>query len=180
MSQRQRTMTVAEYMLPIERFPHLDARSTIRAAISTIRSGFTAAGTFGFRNALVVDDQGALVGTVSMPVVLRGLAPVALRKPMKDIQWSFTSDRTGPEELFWDRVLAGEAGEAAEQPVGEVARPVPATVSPRDSLSRALTLILVHEVPLLPVVDEGRVVGVIRLVDIFNLVAGVIGNPKRD
>lgn len=62
------------------------------------------------------------------------------------------------------RVLA--AGGAAEDPVGQVASSATATVTPSTSVQEAARLMVDHAVRRLPVLDGGRIVGVVSLGDL--------------
>lgn len=53
-----------------------------------------------------------------------------------------------------------------EDPVGPLAEPVPTTVAPQNSAGWALEVMSAYRVRRLPVVDDGRLVGIIALSDL--------------
>lgn len=172
--------TVRDLMIPLADYPHLPASATLKDTIALIRKGFEAIEQFGFRRALVLEEGRTLKGTISILDLLQGLEPTLLRVDPSRIYQGFLAEGGPALELFWDRVFAKGLGEEALKSVGAVARPVGATVRPDDRLSRALRLMLIENAPILPIVEEGRVLGVIRLVDIFNEVATLVLEGKKE
>jgi len=69
-----------------------------------------------------------------------------------------------------------EGREAAlPRPVRDFMVPDPVTVSPADLVETAAKLMFQRDIPLLPVVEEGRLVGVIHEHDIFRAFADLLG-----
>ena len=64
--------------------------------------------------------------------------------------------------------------EAAQTAVSEVMSPIKATVDAGDSLAKALFLMVKEEVSRMPVMAEEKVVGIIRLSDLFQEVSGFV------
>jgi CBS domain-containing protein len=64
--------------------------------------------------------------------------------------------------------------EAAQTPVSEVMSPIKATVDVNDSLAKALFLMVREGVSRMPVMAEEKVVGIIRLSDLFQEVSGFV------
>ena len=64
--------------------------------------------------------------------------------------------------------------EAAQIAVSEVMSPIKATVDAGDSLAKALFLMVKEEVSRMPVMAEEKVVGIIRLSDLFQEVSGFV------
>ena len=82
------------------------------------------------------------------------------------------------------RHLCGTKGEPCE--LGEAAKPVselviafPATVSPEDSILKALDIMMDHGVSLVPVMHDGKLQGMIKLSDIFNTVAALLFDEEE-
>jgi CBS domain-containing protein len=173
-------MTVQALMVPLARYPSLPASATLQEAIVALRRGLEMSDLSGFRRALVLDEHHALVGTISMLTLLRGLEPrTLLAGPGAAYQGYAPSPQAEAGkavELFWERVLAQGFGEEYRKTVGAVAQRVTVTVAPDAPIARALCLMLAHDVVMLPVVERGKVLGVARLVDIFDRVAGLIPN----
>lgn len=63
----------------------------------------------------------------------------------------------------------------AEAPMDRVMRSPVVTVGPRDTLERAAELMLEKEISGLPVVDEGRLAGIITESDVFRALTRLLG-----
>lgn len=174
---------VAACMIPLDQYPVVSASTPLGEAIAAIRKGMEKPALSGFRRVLVVDEAGRLVGTADMSELLRGLEPGILHATPDGVAQGFATPFGGePDvalELFWDRTLGDGIARVPATPVAQVARPVTITVAPGDSLGRALHRMLQHDREMLPVVTDGKVLGVIRLVDILDRVAALIGAAKE-
>jgi acetoin utilization protein AcuB len=109
----------------------------------------------GIRRLPVVDSAGRLVGIVTLGDIREGRPK---RRPTEDIP--LTSD-------MWERHLL-----VASREVREFMSPSPITVEPDTPVKEAARLMLEHKIGGLPVVDEGRVVGIITESDVFRLLVG--------
>ncbi|HZK12886.1 MAG TPA: CBS domain-containing protein, partial [Desulfobaccales bacterium] len=64
--------------------------------------------------------------------------------------------------------------EAAQTAVSELMSPIKATVEAGDSLAKALLLMVKEDVSRMPVMAEEKVVGIIRLSDVFQEISGFV------
>ena len=64
--------------------------------------------------------------------------------------------------------------EASQTAVSEVMSPIKATVDAGDSLAKALFLMIKEEVGRMPVMQEEKVVGIIRLSDLFQEISDFV------
>ena len=128
----------------------------------------------------VLDDSGALVGILSMTDIFRQIMERfdkarSLRQATSSGEDSSAMDK---EEV---RELSLVIRAIAESTVGSI---LPKdqkviTLSPEDSLERALHLIAEHNINRLPVVHSNQVVGIVTRQDIIWLVAGRPG-PSQE
>jgi predicted transcriptional regulator len=65
--------------------------------------------------------------------------------------------------------------ERAEMPVSEVMQPIVTTVKYDDHLAKIIYKMVNHDLSLLPVIKDGKVVGVVRTVDVFREIADILG-----
>lgn len=182
MKGKPRPDTVASLMIPLARYPHLRAEDTIREGIVLIHKGMEKPELSGFRRALVLGDDNVLVGVISMSTLLLGLEPDVLRTEPAGSYQGYVST-PGPEssmavQLFWEKVFAQGFGDEPGRPVGEVARPVTVTLAPEDKLARALHLMLTEKQLMIPVVQDNKVLGVARMVEIFEKVVARVRAVK--
>jgi signal-transduction protein with cAMP-binding, CBS, and nucleotidyltransferase domain len=146
---------VREVMIPLEDYPHIPQWFTLRQAVAIVReSAIKYAGVFSPRAVLVFSKDHQLVGILTLRALLKGLKPDFLRSDVP-----FATDM--------DDVLGPDIKKQAERPVSEVMAPVRASVQADDSLVRAMFLIIKENVGTMPVMEEGRVLGMVRLTELF-------------
>ena len=122
---------------------------------------------------LVFDDANQLIGVVRRRDILRGLEP----------DYHGELDTTHPEAHFKTEIdpnlsdLVGSAsGERLrrklERPLSEVAREIEASVEAEDSLMKVVRELVARDTHLAVVIDDDRVVGVVRTLDVLRKVCG--------
>lgn len=119
----------------------------------TLRDVIQLMATGGFRHLPVVDGQGALVGIVSD----------------RDVRRLLPSPGTDPREV--DRSLA-------ETRVVDVMTRDPITLHPDASMIAAIEKVLEHRVGALPILREGRLVGILTRSDILRAFADTLGRSE--
>lgn len=166
-----------EVMIPLLRYPHVKDTVTLREAIGAISSsavrledGFIIAP----RYVLVFDGADALVGVVSRRDILRGLAPgyLNVKHALEHVPGVMPTMADGFEQNFaWNSLFSFGALNNAREPVKQIMNPPVALVSVTDTVGTVVGAMLQHRVDLVPVLDGGRVVGVVLMTDIFDNVA---------
>jgi CBS domain-containing protein len=158
---------VRDLMIPLEDYPHIPYWFTLRQAMAIIReASIKFEKSFEPRSVLVFDEKYRLMGMLTMRDIIRGLEPEFLRSagPVK-----------GDPGLA---VLAGLFGpglqEKAKTQVSEVMSPIKVTVNAHDPLSKALALMMTEQVERLPVMQEDKVAGIIRLSELFVEIASLV------
>ena len=160
--------TVNDYAIPIDVYPHLYENQRLQDAIDAIRS-FTCVDYLQFSEVLVLNGRHQLVGRISVREILRGFGP----------QW-LTEDETPDFEgleadfpnlaILWGDSFYKECRNQAGRPIGEFLSPIKAIVKPSDPLLKALYIMMRTRENNLPVLDQNRVTGVIRIKEVFSAV----------
>jgi CBS domain-containing protein len=146
---------VREVMIPLEDYPHIPQWFTLRQAVAIVReSAIKYAGVFKPRAVLVFNEDHRLVGILTLRDLVKGLKPEFLQGEV-------------PFAAEIDELLGPDFKKQAERPVSEVMAPVKASVQADDSLLKALYLIIKENVGTLPVLEEDRVLGMVRLTELF-------------
>lgn len=152
---------VRELMIPLQDYPHIPHWFTLRQAVALVReSAIKYAGQFEPRNILVFNEKYQIVGILTLRDILKGLEPAFLKES---------------ELIKADPALAIVMGDLfgpgmekqAENPVSTVMGPIKVSVKADDSLVKALFLMVKENVGMMPVMDEQRVAGMVRLTDLF-------------
>lgn len=155
---------VSELMIPLEDYPHVPYWFTLKQAMAIIReAAIKFPGTFEPRSLLVFDEKYQLVGILSLGDLLRGLAPPlpeATGEAWENLVQRLEADLTGA----W-------VEEKANTQVSEVMSPITAAVNSEDSAARALLVMIKEKLPRLPVMQDSRVVGLIRQSELFQVIS---------
>ncbi len=167
---RIENLRVGEIMIPLERYPTVRPDCTLREAMAELeRSQIEVEGRKSLpRVLLIVDAKGRLVGYARRRDIMRGLVPQALvsepdydRKKLFDVGVD-----PNLSELSYDSI-AHAARERARRPVIDVTVSLQASLEIDDHFVKAVCEMVSENLSLLPVLKDGRVVGVIRSVELF-------------
>lgn len=165
------TRTVKNLCIPLAEYPHLLETATLRDAFSTLLAGHTTGKRF--RHVLVLNDQDQLVGILGMRDILRGLFPDYLRTQENPRHEAPIPDFPALT-LIWAETCQTQCPAAAEKPVRDFMGAIPGKVGIDDPITKAAYLLVIHDTSMLPVVDGKRLVGVVRMIDVFNEASKVV------
>jgi Mg/Co/Ni transporter MgtE len=162
-----------DFMVPIEDYPHITASSTVCDAMSLMHSSLAEA--HKYRTILVTDENQHLLGYLSLRDLIRAVGPRYLRKEEPDYKghqpFQGVPTDLSALSLIWQEGFTIKIREEAKKSIKEMMTLIERTVSPEDPFAKCTYLMLVQNELIMPVVEEERVIGVIRLVDIFELIA---------
>jgi len=162
---------VKDLMIPLEDYPHIPYWFTLRQAMAIVREAAVKfGGAFEPRAVLVFDEKYQLMGMLTLRDIIKGLEPRFLQETsLVKMDPSLTvlmGDHLGPNMRA-----------ASQRPVSEVMSPIQATVDGSAPIAKALYLMIQENVGLMPVIQDSKVAGMIRLSDLFNEIAkGVLGD----
>src|SRR5215510_82964 len=115
----------------------------------------------------VLDDKGELVGMVTEGDFLRrGELGTQRQRP----RWL--------EFLLGPGRLAAEYVQSSGQKVAEIMTPEPKTITPETSLDEVVRLMERHRVKRLPVVEDGKLVGIVSRADLLHALESIVGELK--
>ncbi|MBW1953289.1 MAG: CBS domain-containing protein [Deltaproteobacteria bacterium] len=158
---------VREIMIPLTDYPHIPYWFSVREAIAMLK----AAAADPTKKVLpylvlVFDEKYQLLGYLGIQEMLRGIEPRFLKT--KEIPHFL-----GPETMdmtlgtLWKDLFTRQCKEEAKKPVREVMAPIRATSNATDPIVKAAFIMLHTDTWILPVMEEKKVAGIVRLVDIF-------------
>jgi len=154
---------VRALVIPLTAYPHMPYWATLKEAIVQLTVAQQAVAPGGRRKTILVFDEAyRLRGMLALKDVLRGVEPKFSQKYGQGIP------------VFWEDLFAQNAKAQLVKPISEFMSPVAATVEADDSLLKASHVMLDAGLTLLPVMDGGSVLGVIKLEDIFQEVSMAI------
>ena len=164
-----------DVMVPIAEYPHALGNQTLAEGVRLLeKSPIEFEGRTSMpRILLVFDDANQLIGVVRRRDILRGLEP----------DYHGELDTTHPEAHFKTEIdpnLSDLVGSASgdrlrrklERLLSEVARDIEASVGAEDSLMKVVRELVAKDTHLAVVIDDERVIGVIRTLDVLRKVCG--------
>ncbi len=159
---------VRDFIIDHFLFPHIPYWFSLKEAIIVMREALSNA-TSCFRPIvmLVFDEKYNLVGTLTHVDILRGLEPTYL-KPVQKVE-----GHKEPELSLAviDDLLFRDCKRMAEKPVSSAMSPVKHFVTSDDPITKAAYIMLHENQIILPVLENRRLIGVVRLIEIFDEIA---------
>ena len=159
-----------ELMVPLEAYPHVQENSTLLEALTVMSQAHIHmhGETSLPRILLVFDADEILVGMLRRRDILRGLSP----------RWFFSADSGHPEDVFAtdhdaniSEVLADKVvsrfQERSKLTVTEYVQGISGVVDAQDSLITLVNIMVKKGYHMLPVLDDGQVIGVVRSVEVM-------------
>nr|MBN2277351.1 CBS domain-containing protein [candidate division Zixibacteria bacterium] len=166
-----------DIMIPIHRYPNVLHTATLHQAVEIMEhASIDIDGRKSLPRALLVfDEEYHPLGIVRRRDILRGLEPKFMRIMSVPHRRKLFDIEGDPNlvELAYGKIASGMR-EQAEHPVSEVMQPIVSTVDINDHLAKIIFKMITKDLNLLPVLDQQKVVGVVRSVDVFNEVAHLL------
>ncbi|MCX5888433.1 MAG: CBS domain-containing protein [Deltaproteobacteria bacterium] len=163
---------VKDLMIPLEDYPHIPHWFTLRQAMAILReAAITFEGQFEPLAVLVFDEKYHLMGILSLRDIIKGLEPRFLYEKYEKITLA-EAEADLPGSL---RDLFGpELQQASQRPVSEFMKPNEASIDADDSIAKALFLMIKLKVSRLPVLQDNKLAGMIRLSDLFQEISDIV------
>ena len=158
---------VKDLVIPLKDFPHLNEHQTLHDAVETLLS-YTCGEYDRIRYAeiLILNDLNQLCGRVTLQDILLNLDPRL--KEASNVK-GYEGKGTGDPDLItlWEDSFFVECTKRSHIVVRDLMSPIKHTVKASAPVLKALIVMISSKTAVLPVVDENRVTGVIRLKEIF-------------
>ena len=159
---------VKDLMIPLEDYPHIPHWFTLRQAMAIIReAAVKCEGAFEPRAMLVFDDKYQLMGILTIRNIITGLEP-------RFLQETSLGEMDPNLTVLPGDILGPNLKEHSLRLVSEVMSPIKATVDGNAPIFKPLYLMIKENVGLMPVIQAGKVAGMIRFSDLFNEVAKLV------
>ncbi len=159
---------VKDLMIPLEDYPHIPYWFTLRQAMAIVReAAIKYEGTFEPRAVLVFDEKYQLMGMLTLRDVVRGLEP-------KFAQDSGLIKSDPSLAVLMGDMFGPGMREASQRPVSDVMSPIKVTVNGDDPITKALFLMIKENVGMMPVLQDNKVVGMVRMNELFKEISDVV------
>jgi len=168
-------LRVSDVYVKIDDYPNISLDAPIGHAIYMMHHVLDE--KHKFRSILVLDDDDHLKGYLSLRDLIRAVGPDYLQKQNPDIKGNQPFNYKGINQdlttlsLFWQEGFTLKLHDELKKPVADYMTLIEDQVTLDDPIAKCLSIMLLRDVLILPVVESERVVGVIRLVDLFDRIA---------
>ena len=172
------TQTAGDIMIPLTDYPHISDQSTLREAMRV----FVSAQSLEVKGRksqprvlLVFDEADILVGILRRRDILRGMEPDFLtNKRLASSQARFSVEMD-PNllEMSFMQIVKGMRKQSSRR-VCEVMIPIKVYVNHDDHIAKVIYDLVEHDISLVPVVRNNKVVGVVRSLEVFLEVADYV------
>jgi CBS-domain-containing membrane protein len=149
---------IKDLVIPLTEYPHMPYWATLREAIAQLNVAFET----GHHTVLVFDEAYTLVGMLLQKDILKGLEP------------KFAQHYDEGVPIFWDSLLESGGEARLAQPIKDFMSEVKVTISADDSVLKASHVMLQEEAYLLPVMEGDKLLGVVRMGDIFQQITNAL------
>jgi len=161
---------VRDLVIPLEEFPHLLETQTLHDAVEELIS-FTCGEYDRIRYAevLIFNEKHQLCGRVTLQDILINLDP-RLKEASKVKEFEGRGSQFPDLTILWEDSFFIECRKWSHILIRDLMSPIKYTVKGGDPVLKALAIMRNSNHAVLPVIDNGRVMGVIRLKEIFKTI----------
>ena len=157
--------TVSEFTIPLEAYPHLQDDQTLQDAINIVHL-FACNDYLQFAEVLILNDKKQVIGQVTVHEILQGIEPRLLKKEENPDFEGLEIDYPNLA-ILWEDSFFKECHKRVDKPIKEFLSPIKATVKASDPLLKALYIMTHTNENNLPVLEDNKVVGMIRINEVF-------------
>jgi CBS-domain-containing membrane protein len=163
MAQDKAEKKVRDLVIPLADYPHMPYWASLKEALVQLTLAQQGRGPEERRRkVLVFDEAYNLQGILTQRDIMRGVEPESLRDQPD-------GGAAPPREGF-----IAAAQQQAKKPIKEFMAPLGSTVQADDDPLKASHLMVHEGTDLIPVLDGGKVLGVVRLEDVFREISRTI------
>ena len=163
--------TVKDLIIPLEQFPHVQSEAPVHEAVGLLFSHVNGTGRLQYDELLVISADNQYVGRLTVRGILTCYFPTLFATGDKQIF-------AGKKEKFSDLAILMEDSFQAEckrqgaLPVRDFMAPPLKSIKAGMHPLHAAEIMMNENETCLPVVEDGILIGLVRLIDIFNTLAG--------
>jgi len=175
--RKMESLRAKDIMISLDEYPHVPFWYSIKEAVEIMRkSQIEIEGKKSLPRALLVfDEENHLLGIVRRRDLLKGLEPKFLRTmPIPERKKLFDIEA----DLNLIDLTSGQINQAmreqAKTPVSDIMIPVAATAEYDEHLAKIIYKMVSRDMTLIPILKDREVVGVVRTVDVFDVIAKAI------
>ena len=154
---------IKKLLIPLTDYPHMPYWATLEEAIVLLNFAHES----GYHTVLVFDEFYKLLGMLDWREILGAIDP-----KFKELS---------PDEVSskWSDIINSESSNQFKKPIKDFMSPFDITVDASDDILKVSYLLLQHNIDIIPVKESEKVLGVVRMHDIFHEITGFILQSKK-
>lgn len=161
---------VRDLIIPLAKYPHLNESQTLHDADQVLQSYRCEENdSLRYSGLLVLNDNNQLAGRLTLQDMLQSLDP-RLKEASKVKEFEGKEEEYSNLAILWEDSFFVECSKRSGTPVKDIMSTITHVLKGSDPVLKALSIMLSTKEVILPAVDEGRVIGVIRLKEIFKAI----------
>ncbi|SFH43280.1 CBS domain-containing protein [Desulfotomaculum arcticum] len=160
---------VTDIMIPLRSYKIISKSCKIEDAVKVLYRAYSqrTKGGAGHRSVIVCDDYGNPVGLITFRSVLQALEPF------------FAKAQNLSVPVFWEGLFSERCRSEAVKSVEEIMHPISLiTLDANDTLIKAAHAMIKHKLGTLPVIKNNRIVGMVRVNEVFEEVHNCMINVE--
>ena len=162
--------TVKDLIIPLEQFPHVQSEAPVHEAVGLLFSHVNGSGRLQYDELLVISADNQYVGRLTVRGILTCYFPTLFTTGDKQIfagkQAKFTDLAILMEDSF-----QGECKRQGALPVRDFMAPPLKSIKAGMHPLHAAEIMMTENETCLPVVEDGILIGLVRLIDLFRTLA---------
>jgi len=156
---------VGDIMIPVRNYKVISHTCTVADAVAVLYRAFyqRSKGGQGHRSVIVSDDYGNPLGLITFRSVLNALEPFFAKAQHLSVP------------VFWEGLFSERCRVEAQKNVKEIMHPINViSLDVNDTLIKAVHAMIKHKLGTLPVKKNNRLVGMVRVSELFEEVHGLV------
>lgn len=163
--------TVKEIVVPLEQFPHLKSEETVHEAVAQLFSHTAnGSGKLLFDELMVINAEDQYIGRLTIQGILACFFPTLFDGQQKTI-FAGKSEKYTDLAILMEDSFQAECRRQGTLPVSLFMIPPHKSIKADMHPLHAAEIMMAENETCLPVVDDQALIGVVRLIDIFQVLA---------
>ena len=163
--------TVKDLIIPLEQFPHVQSEAPVHEAVGLLFSHVNGSGRLQYDELLVISADYQYVGRLTVRGILSCYFPTLLATGDKQI-FAGKKEKFSDLAILMEDSFQGECKRQGGLPVRDYMAPPLKSIKASLHPLHAAEIMMTENETCLPVVEDGILIGLVRLIDIFHTLAG--------
>ena len=163
--------TVKDLIIPLEQFPHVQSEAPVHEAVGLLFSHVNGTGRLQYDELLVISADNQYVGRLTVRGILTCYFPTLFATGDKQI-FAGKKEKFSDLAILMEDSFQGECKRQGALPVRDFMAPPLKSIKAGMHPLHAAEIMMNENETCLPVVEDGILIGLVRLIDIFHTLAG--------